>query len=91
MRLYILAVLPVLALAGCGDQSRQPPTSTAGPGALGQSPQQTEPESANSLPKGAQVNSPLTPNAGNINDTRVGPATTPVRRPAMRRPSTTGY
>ena len=33
------------------------------------------PESLNSLPPGAEVNSPLTPQAGQINSVRVGPST----------------
>ena len=89
MRSYILAALTVLALAGCGQQAGQPPTSTAvvpaGAALTGAQPASKEPESANSLPRGAQVDTTLTPAAGNIDTTRVGPAT-PVRRPA-----TSGY
>ena len=33
------------------------------------------PESLNSLPPGSEVNAPLTPQAGEINNVRVGPAT----------------
>ena len=33
------------------------------------------PESLNSLPPGAEVNAPLTPQAGQINSIRVGPST----------------
>ena len=89
MRSYILAALPILALAGCGQQAAQPPSTTAGPSpTLGAQPASKAPESANSLPSGAQVDTTLTPATGDINTTRVGPST-PVRR---SRPATTrGY
>ena len=86
MRSFALAALPILALAACGPQSTMPPTSTVAPSqTTGASPTSKAPESANSLPNGAQVNAPLTPTSGNINNTQVGPST------RTRPRSTTGY
>ena len=72
MRFIMLAILPITLLAGCAEESRQAPVSTAfrGVGAGSQ-----EPEPANSLPRGASVDAPLTSPVGNIASTRVGPAT----------------
>lgn len=91
MRSYVLAALPLLALAGCGAQSTMPPVSTAAPTpSLSGQPASKAPESANSLPLGSATDAPLTPSVGEVNNTRVGPATRPVR--PVRRPVTnTGY
>ena len=70
MRFYTLAILPIIALAGCAAESRQAPISTAGPGG---GSAQSEPESANSLPLGSAVSEPLTGPVGNVGTTRVGP------------------
>ena len=87
MRFPVLAILPILILAGCGTQSTMPTTTTAGPSpTLGAQPASKAPESANSLPNGSQTDTSLTPTAGDLNTTRVGPATRAVRRSA-----TTGY
>ena len=72
MRFIMLAILPITLLAGCADESRQAPVSTA---FRGVGPGETEPEPANSLPRGAAVDGPLTGRVGNIGTTRVGPAT----------------
>ncbi len=72
MRFSILAILPMVALASCAQESRQAPVSTAF-GGMG--PAETEPEPANSLPRGAAVDEALTGRVGNLNSTRVGPAT----------------
>lgn len=86
MRPFILAALPILVLAACGRQSTMPPTTTSAPSpTLSGSPASKAPEAANSLPNGSQTDAPLTPAAGNIDTTRVGPATSP------RRPAATGY
>ena len=88
MRSYFLAALPLLALAGCGSQASQmPSTSNAPTPALSGGAQNKAPEAANSLPPGSQTNAPLTPTVGDVNSTRVGPAT-PVR---PSRPTTRGY
>ncbi len=79
MRFSILAILPIVAFAGCAQESRQAPVSTAF-GGMG--PAETEPEPANSLPRGAAVDGALTGRAGNLNSTRVGPATTGAARVA---------
>ena len=86
MRPYVLAALPVLVLAGCNAPPPPAPNAAVAPNsALGAQPASKEPESANSLPRGDQTNSTLTPGVGDGNSARVGPAT-PVRRP-----TTTGY
>lgn len=71
MRILPFLLLPMLAVAGCSAESMAPPVSTSrnSPGAANQ-----EPEAANSLPRGAAVNAPLTSQIGNIGTTRVGPA-----------------
>lgn len=71
MRVATLLLLPVLALAGCAAESRMAPvtSSRVTGGAASQ-----EPEPPNSLPRGSAVAAPLTPAAGNIGTTRVGPA-----------------
>ena len=72
MRVFLL-LLPALALAGCAAESRTPPTSTSRASAA---PSSTEPEAANSLPRGSSVQAPLTGPVGNVGGTRVGPART---------------
>lgn len=72
MRITMLAILPIILLAGCADESRQAPVTTA---FRGVGPGETEPEPANSLPRGAAVDAPLTSRVGDIGNTRVGPAT----------------
>ncbi len=71
MRTTMLAILPIVLLAACADESRQAPVSTAFRGSGSAS---TEPEPVNSLPRGASVDAPLTSRIGNIENTRVGPA-----------------
>lgn len=72
MRTAILLMLPLLAVAGCAEESRLAPVSTAR-GSSGSSV--SEPEPANSLPRGSAVSAPLTGPVGNIGTTRVGPST----------------
>lgn len=72
MRIVPLMLLPVLAVAGCAAESRTPPMSTTRSSA---GPASTEPEPANSLPRGASVQAPLTGPIGNLGTTRVGPST----------------
>ncbi len=72
MRLSILAILPMIAIAGCAQESHQSPVSTA---FRGSGPSNGEPEPANSLPEGSSVDEPLTGRVGNVANTRVGPAT----------------
>ncbi len=79
MRFSILAILPVVAFASCAQESSQAPVSTAF-GGMG--PSSTEPEPVNSLPRGSSVERALTGPAGNLNSTRVGPATTGAARVA---------
>ncbi len=71
MRIAILLMMPVLAVAGCAAESRLAPVSTAG-NSSGSS--MSEPEPANSLPRGSSVSEPLTGPVGNVGTTRVGPA-----------------
>ena len=84
MRSIMLAILPIILLAGCADESIKAPVSTAFRGS-GQG--SMEPQPANSLPRGAAVETPLTGSVGNIATTRVGPATLGAGRMA---PSVTG-
>lgn len=72
MRILPFLLLPMLAFAGCSAESTATPISTSrnSPGAASQ-----EPEPANSLPRGAAVEAPLTGRVGNVGTTRVGPAT----------------
>ncbi len=79
MRLSILAILPMIIFAGCADESRLAPVSTA---FRGSGPSSSEPEPANSLPRGSAVSEPLTGRIGNIGDTRVGPAVLGTARTA---------
>lgn len=74
---YRLLVLPLalMALAGCARESTAPAVSTDPIGDASQMPQPP-----NSLPRGAAVDAPLDPAAGNVGTTRVGPS-----RPAPRR------
>ncbi len=76
MRILPLLLLPMLAFAGCSAESKAPPMSSSrnSPGAGSQ-----EPEPPNSLPRGASVDAPLTPRVGNLENTRVGPATSSTR------------
>ena len=63
-------VLALALLAGCAYPLPNPPVSVQSEGTfLINHP----PESANSLPPGAQVVAPLTPVEGQINQVRVGP------------------
>jgi hypothetical protein len=61
-------LLPILVIAGCSAESRRAPVSSAN--ASGGS-SHSEPESANSLPRGAAVSEPLTGVAGNVQTSRV--------------------
>ena len=72
MRSTTLAILPVIALAGCAEESRLASVSTAF-GGIG--PSMSEPEPANSLPRGSSVEEALTGQVGDVGNTRVGPAT----------------
>ena len=76
MRTHLLLLLPMLAIAGCAAESRTAPMSTSfnpsGPSA-------TEPEPANSLPRGAVVQGAITNPSGNVGTTRVGPSFAPAR------------
>lgn len=76
MRILPLLLLPMLAFAGCAAESKAPPMSSSrnSPGSGEQ-----EPEPPNSLPRGSSVDAPLTSRVGNIENTRVGPATVPSR------------
>ncbi len=76
MRFTLLAVLPMVALAGCAEESRLPPVSTA---FRGSGSSMSEPEPANSLPRGSSVSEPLTGSVGDVGNTRVGPATSAPR------------
>jgi len=71
MRILPLLLVPMLAFAGCAAESKAPPVSTSrnSPGAASQ-----EPEAANSLPRGAAIDAPLTSQVGNMGTTRVGPS-----------------
>ena len=69
MRVTALLLLPILAVAGCAAESRLAPVSTAGAGSAA-----TEPEPANSLPRGSSVMEPLTGPVGDVGTTRVSPA-----------------
>ena len=64
-------LLSLAALAGCAGESTAPPVSTAGAASIGSDA--GEPQPPNSLPRGAAVNQPLFPAAGNVGTTRVGP------------------
>jgi len=68
MRFSILAILPMVAFAGCAQESHQAPVSTAF-GGMG--PTSTEPEPANSLPRGAAVDGALT--GRNVSTTLIQP------------------
>lgn len=71
MRTAILLMLPLLAVAGCAAESRLAPVSTVG-NSSGSS--MSEPEPANSLPRGSSVSEPLTGPMGNVGTTRAGPS-----------------
>ncbi len=71
MRISILAILPMIIFAGCAEESRLAPVSTA---FRGSGPSSSESEPANSLPLGSAVSEPLTGRIGNVGNTRVGPA-----------------
>ena len=71
MRVVSLLLVPVLALAGCAAESRSAPVSLS---RSSNAPSSTEPEAANSLPRGSATQAPLTSPVGNIGGTRVGPA-----------------
>ncbi len=71
--------LPMIALAGCAEESRLAPVSTAF-GGMG--PSMSEPEPANSLPRGSSVGEALKGRVGNLENTRVGPATLGAARAA---------
>ena len=73
MRIVVLLMLPALVLAGCAAETRTPPASTS---RVTNGPSSTEPEAANSLPRGSSTQAPLTPPAGNVGTTRVAPART---------------
>ena len=72
MRAELPFLLAVLAVAGCAAGSQAPPSSSVRPLAAGSS--SSEPQPSNSLPQGSSVNAPLTPSAGDVGSTRVGPA-----------------
>ena len=76
MRILSLMLLPVLAIAGCAQESRMAPVSTTRSSA---GPSSTEPEPPNSLPRGASVQAPLTGPVGNVGGARVGPSMAPSR------------
>lgn len=76
MRILQLLLVPVLAVAGCAAESKAPPVSSS---SNSSGSAQQEPEPANSLPRGASVDAPLTGRIGNLGNTRVGPATAPAR------------
>ena len=63
---------PVLATPPAGRPNLDPVLS---PGVIQDDLAGRAPESLNSLPRGSEVNRPLTPQAGQINNVRVGPAT----------------
>ena len=63
------AAIAILAVAGCAQFSTQPPVSSSP--ILSGAPPNTEPQPPNSLPPGAQVQSPFTPAIGNIGRTTV--------------------
>lgn len=79
MRFPVIAILSMIALAGCAEESRLAPVSTA---FRGSGPSNSEPEPANSLPRGSSVDEALTGRVGNIENTRVGPATLGTTRVA---------
>lgn len=84
--LSILSVAVLASVAACARyESRARPVSMDPvPGA---GPSSMEPQPPNSLPLGSAVDAPLTPPAGDIATTRVGPASTPAaptRRGAPR-------
>lgn len=66
-----IAILPLLAVAGCAEESHLAPVSTAS-GSAG--PSMSEPEPANSLPRGSTVSEPLTGRVGNVGTKQVGPS-----------------
>ena len=72
MKPLMIAVLPIVLPAGYADEFRQAPVSTA---FRGSGPGSQESASANSLPRGALVDALLTGRVGNIDTTRIGPAT----------------
>ena len=79
MRFTVLAFLLMIAFAGCAEESRLAPVSTAF-GGMG--PSMSEPEPANSLPRGSSVGEALTGRVGDVGNTRVGPATRGAPRAA---------
>ena len=70
MRLITVALLPILALAGCAAESRSAPVSSSQVGSMGSA--SGEPQSSNSLPRGSSVSQPLS--------TTTGTVTTPTRQ-----------
>lgn len=79
MRFNEIAILSIIALAGCAEELRLAPVSTA---FRSSGPSNSEPEPANSLPRGSSVDEPLTGRIGNLQNTRVGPATLGTTRTA---------
>ena len=75
--LRAMAMLSMLAVAGCAAESRKPPVSTAGNDA---GPASSMPQPINSLPLGSATSAPLAPASGDVATTRVGPATTGAAR-----------
>ena len=72
---FAFPLLALASLGACAFESTAPPVSSA------TASRTAEPQPPNSLPDGSAVNAPLTPGAGNIATTRVGPSTTtPARR-----------
>ncbi len=71
MRASILVLTGLLCIVGCADESHQAPVSTARSNAG--APGNSEPQPANSLPRGAAVDAPLTTGVGNVGTTRVAP------------------
>ena len=74
----------LLATAGCGYESREPPVSLAQTMAGG--PPNQQPQSPNSLPLGSQVNAPFTSDIGAVATTRVGPGGGPAPVTSTRQP-----
>lgn len=67
---FAFPFLALAALGACAYESTDPPVSSP------TASRTAEPQPPNSLPEGAAVNAPLTPAAGNVATTRVGPSTT---------------
>ena len=90
MNFKLILVCSMVGLAGCAAESRLAPRSTDTAGA---GPASTEPESANSLPRGSSVDRPLTSAVGDINTTRVGPGSysSPVVAARGAAPARRGY